>query len=234
MVRNQLTPQILDSITCERRKVRWPKIQAQIKRHHSPGEGGFNTREWNNIIRILNRYHKRQTVKKVPEKEIILVQTLITAKRASVYVDHMIDRMKETGLIIKGDLKQSIKFKQLLEKIKARLEAENFRWAADSTIFGPDKEVNTISVVWGSANSLKDKILASDSEVVIVGEIGYHNTCDIIGSGKAVIEMGHGSSEKWAIKDMYNRLMDYFRQEQIDISLRKSKKGYMCWRYNIG
>lgn len=138
------------------------------------------------------------------------------------------------GLGIKGSLKQSIKFKQLLGKIKKELETDNFKWAADSTVFDPDKEVNSISVVWGSANSLKDKLLALDSEVVIVGEIGYHNACDVIGSGKAVIEMGHGSSEKWAIEDMYCRLKDYFKQEQIDISLTKSKKGYMCWRYYIG
>jgi hypothetical protein len=186
MVRNQLTPQILDSITCERRKVRWPKIQAQIKRHHSPGEGGFNTREWNNIIRILNRYHKRQTVKKVPEKEIILVQTLITAKRASVYVDHMIDRMKETGLIIKGDLKQEHRFwestyRSLLERLKAdktlinseriykkMREVENFTWAPGSLIIERKKHWPRIKKILGSGkitteiiNKEIDKILHS-------------------------------------------------------------------------
>ncbi|GAG26530.1 unnamed protein product, partial [marine sediment metagenome] len=94
--------------------------------------------------------------------------------------------------------------------------------------------IERIAVLTGSANSLAEEISGLDCDLVLVGEIGYHNAVRIAETGKIVAMLGHGTSEKWAIDDIYNRLEAYISRKNIDIKIIKSKAGYWVWRYDIG
>ena len=85
-----------------------------------------------------------------------------------------------------------------------------------------------------SFDVLDDEIVTLDCDLVLVGEIGYHNSIEISETGKIVAILGHGTSEKWAIDDMYDRLEDYSSGNNIDLEIIKSKEGYWVWRYDIG
>ena len=56
---------------------------------------------------------------------------------------------------------------------------------------------------------------------------------DIIQSGKILIELGHGESEKLAIDIIYNKLSGCLNGIK-GLELIKSKYGFAGWRYFFG
>lgn len=160
------------------------------------------------------------------------------------------------GLGIIGELDKPVKLPVFFKKIKENLKVSGFRWITSkmpekfqgksattresAAIMGDYPEntlVKKILVINGSANSFTQRIAVSDfdCDVVIVGELNYHSTLEIVESGKIVIEIGHGDSEKFAVEGMYDILNRYFKENDMkDIEVIKSKEGYKSWRYYIG
>ena len=97
-----------------------------------------------------------------------------------------------------------------------------------------NKLIEKIAIINGSANSLTGEISTLDCDLVLVGEIGYHNSIEISETGKIVAVLGHGTSEKWAIDDMYDHLNDFSSGNNMALEIIKSKEGYWVWRYDIG
>ena len=150
-----------------------------------------------------------------------------------------------------------MKFKDFAEDIKKRLNIDGFEWMCgegeDRNI--KDKEISRVASVCGSANSLTDKLASIDCDVIVVGEIGYHNALRIIecedvesiegnemecgeeeegkARSKIIIAVGHGNSEKFAISGISGRLEDFFKKNKIRIDIQKSKMGYGTWRYQV-
>ena len=59
----------------------------------------------------------------------------------------------------------------------------------------PSRAISTLAIVGGSASDLASEIIASNCDCAVVGEISYHKALDIVGSGTALIELGHDASE---------------------------------------
>jgi dinuclear metal center YbgI/SA1388 family protein len=160
------------------------------------------------------------------------------------------NKFAEGGLGIIGELDVTVKLPVFFKKVKESLAISGFRWIAgkmpgefqrkSATIANDDLEnklVKKILVINGSANSFTQRIVVSDfdCDVVIVGELNYHSALEITESGKIIIEIGHGDSEKFAVEGMYDILNRYFKENGIkDIEVIKSKEGYKSWRYYIG
>jgi putative NIF3 family GTP cyclohydrolase 1 type 2 len=150
------------------------------------------------------------------------------------------NKFAEGGLGIIGELDVPVKLPVFFKKVKESLAISGFRWIASKMPGEFQREsatVKKILVINGSANSFTQIIAVSDfdCDVVIVGELNYHNALEIIESGKIIIEIGHGDSEKFAVEGMYDILNRYFKENGIkDIEVIKSKEGYKSWRYYIG
>jgi len=138
------------------------------------------------------------------------------------------NRFEDGGIGITGSLEAKMGLDEFLKTAASALGINNFRWT------GKRKEIKKIAVVCGSANSLYERLARVDCELIMVGELSYHNCHELAESGKIIVEMGHGDSERCAIDGMHSRLSGYFKKENIDISLTKSKRGYCLWRYHIG
>ena len=80
---------------------------------------------------------------------------------------------------------------------------------------------------------LTGKLAGIDCDVVVVGEIGYHNALQIAESGKIIIAVGHGNSEKLAINGISGKLEDFFKENKIKVDILKSKLGFGSWRYKV-
>ena len=139
-----------------------------------------------------------------------------------------------TGLGRIGELLPPEKFSDFIKSIKNRLDLKNLKWISKSADDSFLRTIKTAAVINGSANSFTDSFSMYDCEcdVVIVGEIKYHNSLEIIESGKILIELGHGESEKISIDLMYDKLNSIFKTNQ-DLKLIKSRPGYIPWRYYI-
>lgn len=150
------------------------------------------------------------------------------------------NKLAEGGLGIIGELDVPVKLPVFFKKVKESLAISGFRWNASKMPGEFQKEsatVKKILVINGSANSFTQRIAVSDFDfdVVIVGELNYHSALEITESGKIIIEIGHGDSEKFAVDGMYDILNTYFKENDIkDIEVIKSKEGYKSWRYYIG
>ncbi|MCL4377791.1 MAG: Nif3-like dinuclear metal center hexameric protein, partial [Actinobacteria bacterium] len=113
-----------------------------------------------------------------------------------------------------GELKESMIAADFFTVLKDKFHLKNFRWRINPV---EDKNlenimVKKIAVINGSANSLSQRISISDydCDLVIVGELKYQNSMEIVENGKILVELGHYESEKLAIKDIYERLAEYF------------------------
>ncbi|MGM0368150.1 MAG: Nif3-like dinuclear metal center hexameric protein [Actinomycetota bacterium] len=141
------------------------------------------------------------------------------------------NKLSQEGIGRLGSLKQSMFFGEFLLRLKEIMGIRNFRWISEDSSSIKNKKIKRVALSCGSANSLTRNLVGLDCDIVVVGEIGYHNALEIINSGKVVVALGHSNSEKYAIDDIYSKLESYFKNQEIKIV--KSKKGYTTWRYYI-
>ena len=118
--------------------------------------------------------------------------------------------------------------------LKQQLQVGAIGWLHKGISNPGNKLIEKVAIINGCANSLASEISALECDLVLVGEIGYHNSIEISGTGKIVAILGHGTSEKWAIDGMYDQLNDYLLGNNMDLEIIKSKEGYWVWRYDIG
>ncbi|GAH90096.1 unnamed protein product, partial [marine sediment metagenome] len=143
------------------------------------------------------------------------------------------NKFKNAGIGRLGKLKEPESFKDFTRKIKDRLGIDGFKWLYKKDIKVDSKKIRKVVVVCGSGNSIARRLADIDYDLAIVGEIGYHNALQIIESGKILVAIGHGSSEKLATVDMCNKLEDFFQKQKIKIDILKSRLGYKSWRYQV-
>ena len=166
------------------------------------------------------------------------------SEETAYVISRIENKLAEGGLGIIGELDVPVKLPVFFKKVKENLAISGFRWIAGknrSKMTGEFQResatVKKILVINGSANSFTQRIAVSDfdCDVVIVGELNYYSALEITESGKIIIEIGHGDSEKFAVEGMYDILNRYFKENGIkDIEVIKSKEGYKSWRYYIG
>jgi dinuclear metal center YbgI/SA1388 family protein len=143
------------------------------------------------------------------------------------------NKFKTDGLGRLGEFKKPQTFKSFSKKIKQVLGTEVFRWMYKKDVKVDAKKIEKAALVCGSANSLTGRLADIDCDLVVVGEISYHNALRIIESDKILVAVGHGSSEALAITGMSDKLEEFFKREKIKIGIIKSKYGYKSWRYQI-
>jgi dinuclear metal center YbgI/SA1388 family protein len=143
------------------------------------------------------------------------------------------NKFKEIGIGRLGKLEKPQTFKNFAGKIKQGLGIDGFEWLYKEDIKVDDKKINKVAIVCGSANSLTNSLADIDCDLVLVGEIGYHNALQIIESGKILIAAGHSSSEALAVTGMSGKLEDFFRGKKIKIDILESRSGYKSWRYRV-
>lgn len=65
----------------------------------------------------------------------------------------------------------------------------------------PDLVVRSVATATGSAGSLVGAARAAGADVLVAGEVRYHDAVDAVESGLAIIELGHDVSE-WPLVDL--------------------------------
>lgn len=171
--------------------------------------------------------------------EDILEDVVSSAIKAHPYEEVAYDIYKienefdEVGVGRVGELEEPEYFVDFLQRVKEKMEIRNLRWLHRDCEDLKKKKIKKVALVCGSANSMTPRLVSLDCDLIILGEINYHNALHIAESGKLLIEIGHGCSEKWAIDDIYSKLMDLVEAQGLEIELIKSKAGSINWRFYI-
>lgn len=114
------------------------------------------------------------------------------------------------GLGAVGSLAAKTSLRALAERARAACESNLTTFAGAAGM-----EVKRVAIITGSASSSARSVTRAVADVLITGELSYHNTLDAVDRGIGVITVGHASSEKI--------FADFLRRElQSDLTIRES------------
>jgi dinuclear metal center YbgI/SA1388 family protein len=100
-----------------------------------------------------------------------------------------------------GCLATGMSVRELARVVKQKLTIAGVRLAGD-----PGMRVEKAAVVAGSGGSLLPLFLRSPAEVLITGDLRYHEARDIEAAGRAAIDIGHFHSERMMAESVADRL----------------------------
>ena len=110
-------------------------------------------------------------------------------------------------------LKESMSLKELSMMIKEKLNMDALR-----VVGSLDTNIKKVAVVTGSGADLAKKAQRSGADVLITGDVKYHDAQDAIDEGMCIIDCNHFESE-----DIFKDVMKRFLDDIDDISVIKSR-----------
>lgn len=113
-----------------------------------------------------------------------------------------------------GQLKNSMKFKELAESVKKSLNIENLRVTGNL-----EDDINKIAIVSGSGSEFINKANIMGADVLITGDVKYHDAQNALELGMKVIDAGHFGSE-----NIFSDIVEQYLQNKFqNIEILKSK-----------
>jgi len=124
------------------------------------------------------------------------------------YTDNPEDEM---NMVITGNFSQPLSIQEVIDLLKERLKCDCMK------LVGNPVNVLTVAVMPGSSSSLLRK-MTLPVDLIITGELSYHEALSVQYQGRSVLIAGHFTSEKPA---MYH-LADMFREKFTTLSIEVS------------
>ena len=112
-----------------------------------------------------------------------------------------------------SELRESMSLKELSMMIKEKLNMNALRVVGDL-----DTNIKKVAVVTGSGVDLAKKAKSSGADVLITGDVKYHDAQDAIDLGMCLIDCNHFESE-----DIFKDVMKRFLDDVDDITVIKSE-----------
>jgi len=125
-----------------------------------------------------------------------------------------------------GTLEDEISLESFVPIIKAALGIEMLRLAGDLS-----QRIRTVAVCAGSGKGLLQEFLASEAQVFVSGDLGYHDGRTVEQAGRAVVDVGHFASERLFVEGLVTRLTKSFAQRQYCVDLTPYGEEVCCYRY---
>lgn len=116
---------------------------------------------------------------------------------------------KNYGLGRLANLEKSMSLESLANFIKEKLNMKHIRVVGDL-----NSKINKVAVVTGSGSSYTKSAKKRGAQVLITGDLKYHEAQDALDMGMNIIDCGHFESEY-----MFKDVMKEFLNEKIDIDV---------------
>lgn len=116
------------------------------------------------------------------------------------------------GLGMIGNLPQPISLSDLVDEVKERYLVPAVRVVGDL-----DLKVKRIAVCGGSGGSVVGAAVAKGADVLIAGDIKYHDALDADAQGLAVIDAGHQATEEPVVPAVADYLRRCFRDIHLNV-----------------
>lgn len=128
-----------------------------------------------------------------------------------------------------GNLEAPLTLRALAKKIRDELEC---RWV---TVIGePDSEVQRVAVLGGSGGSMVGLAKTKKAEVLVTGDIKYHEALEAKLLGLNVIDAGHNATERVFIPLLTKYLEEELNKGGKGITILASKVNTDPWTFVIG
>lgn len=141
-------------------------------------------------------------------------------KNISRYTD---DPQDELNLVITGSFETALSIDELSDLFRKELDCRQFRYV------GNPYGILTAAIIPGSAGSLLNK-LRTAFDIVITGELSYHEALDASYRGQAVALAGHYVSEKPVMFNLKKLLEDKFPSLTVKVARNEGEpyEGTVC------
>lgn len=118
---------------------------------------------------------------------------------------------EQSGLGRIGGLFPSLSLKEFGCLVRASLKLDSLRLAGDM-----NRHINKVAVISGSGSSFISNALAAGADVLVTGDIKYHEARDAAENGLALIDAGHYGTEIIMARRLAEELNQKARIEGVD------------------
>jgi GTP cyclohydrolase I len=138
---------------------------------------------------------------------------LIGLKDIKPYVD---DEKDEMNMVITGAFEPSLSGQEVVNLLKEKLITSVLR------IIGDIMETKTVAIIPGSGGSMLGKLDGS-FDIIITGEVSYHEALDAASRNDVIIVLGHYVSEKPVMYKLSGILKEKFPELVISVSEKEDE-----------
>lgn len=117
------------------------------------------------------------------------------------------------GLGRVGNLEKSIKIEEFISQLKSKLNIENVRYVGKL-----DKMIKSVAVVTGSGAEFFEKAKELDIDILVTGDMKYHQAMDALEMNMSVIDCGHYGTEHI----FADSIIEFLRENLREIDIIKS------------
>jgi len=126
------------------------------------------------------------------------------------------NRTQETGLGRVGRLKEPLPLTEFAQVVKAALNVASLKIAG-----GMERLVQKAAVCGGSGAALWPKAVWAGADVLVTGDVRYHDALDASAAGIALIDAGHFATERPVLERLADFLRDKAAEERWEIAPEK-------------
>jgi dinuclear metal center YbgI/SA1388 family protein len=175
----------------------------------SPFIGKVDTREFTEETRV------EVLLRKEDVSEAVAAMTKVHPYEEPAYDLHpLLNKGKIRGLGRIGELEKAVALEVFAEQIKERFSLDGLR------IVGVrNREVKRVAVCGGSGASLLWDADRYGADVLVTGDIKYHDARDAQALGLALIDIGHFGSEILIVKGLAPRLGKELASKRFDVEI---------------
>lgn len=135
------------------------------------------------------------------------------------------NRGPAAGLGRVGRLGAAASLAEMVERVKAALDVTHVAYLGD-----PNAEVQKVAVCGGSAGDLVAKAAYRGADLLVAGEVKYHEGQNALESGLAVIAAGHDATERLVVPALARRLREEFERLRLDLQVLEERPKPVLWR----
>lgn len=111
-----------------------------------------------------------------------------------------------------GDVDPPRELAGLAREIKEKLALSSVRFSGPA-----DMKIEKAAVCSGGGGGVLGQFLATDAQVLISGDLRYHDAINTCENGRAIIDIGHFASERLIVPVIRQRLQDALRRADGDV-----------------
>ncbi|MBW2195413.1 MAG: Nif3-like dinuclear metal center hexameric protein [Deltaproteobacteria bacterium] len=125
-----------------------------------------------------------------------------------------------------GELDEGISLGRFSERIKRIFGLSTVKVAGNL-----EHSVKRIAVCTGSGRGLLGDFLSSDAEVLVSGDLGYHDGQRVVNAGKGLIDIGHFASEHLVVRGLVKRLKETLSAKEYLVEVASYQDECDCFQY---
>ena len=125
---------------------------------------------------------------------------------------------KSLGIGRIGELEQATTLAVYADNVKAALGIDKVRIAGD-----PNKNIKKVAMLNGAGNKFVSAARFAGADVLVTGDMQYHEMVDAVEAGMCIIDAGHFATEKMMIPAMANYLRSKCMANGYKVEIIESK-----------